>query len=69
MENKKILPTAINFPAKPNLLTPCEKYGLDVSKLRIDELFHFREYRRLYNIVLNDQTTDSSYNFRPNLIK
>ena len=44
------------------------RFGLDPTKLEIEHLLKNRSYRRLYNIVANDQACSNSL-FRPNLIK
>lgn len=46
----------------------CGRFGLDPSKLEIEPLLKNRSYRRLYNIVANDQACSDSL-FRPNLIR
>ena len=46
----------------------CDRFGLDITKLEIEDLLKNRSYRRLYNIVATDQASTRSI-FRPNLIK
>lgn len=42
---------------KITFVKPCQVFGLDPAKLEIEHLLKNRTYRRLYNIIANDETS------------